>query len=117
MAATAAPIALQFAAVGAFPGNEGVVFLSPVPRLALLHLHQQFHTVLEPLGMRHNPHYLPGMWIPHCTIAIGVPADQVAAAVAVARHTPLPLSLTCAEVGIVRFRPVEEIQRFRLCGV
>lgn len=105
------PMEVTLAAVGTFPGNEGVVFLAPVVTDALLALHQHFHASVDaaPKGsaVAPSPYYRPGAWFPHCTVGYGVPAAQIGPAVALVRGAPLPLAgrltaLTLVEVPAMR---------------
>jgi 2'-5' RNA ligase len=51
----------------------------------LLALHEHVHAVLGPGG---SPVTEPGRWVPHLTLARGVPDDRVAAALAVVADAP-----------------------------
>jgi 2'-5' RNA ligase len=57
------------AAVGSFPGDEGVLFLAPAFTQPLLTVHASFHQLLGRLNLRSHDYYTPGNWMPHCTIA------------------------------------------------
>src|ERR1700722_14365449 len=72
----AMPVA--FAALGLFPGEGSVLWVAPVATEELLRRHA---TLLGALPAAH-PHYRPGAWVPHVTLAQHVPARRVATAVA-----------------------------------
>ena len=59
--------AVTFPSVGIFPTN-GTVFLAPTVTNELLKLHHSYHDYFKTF---HNPnsYYVPGKWVPHCTIA------------------------------------------------
>lgn len=63
------PLEVGLAAVASFPGAEGVLFLVPTVSKELIELHEYFHERISKLGLKANPYYLPGRWVPHCTIA------------------------------------------------
>jgi len=77
VAQSAAPLELGLAAVAGFPGNEGVLFLAPTVSRELVTLHEALHHRLQESGLRANPYYLPGRWVPHCTIASDLPSHPM----------------------------------------
>ena len=94
-------LALSFASVGSFPGSKGVAFLAPVMTAELAAVHERFHAELAAFGSGAWPHYLPGRWVPHCTIAFEFDAER--------RGEALEVGLggigaaEVREVGLVRF--------------
>jgi len=105
-AASAVGLSSEFAGVGTFPGEEGVVFLAPVVRRELLILHRDFHRRLEPLGMKSHEYYRPERWVPHCTVGMGLSGDSLAAAMGICRGSAAFGPFTIAQVGLIEFRPV-----------
>ena len=53
-------------------------------------------------------YYLPGNWVPHCTVAIDLSATEVIEAVVYCREAFQPISGQFREIGLVEFRPVKE---------
>jgi len=113
-AAATAPQPVRFASLGVFP-NSGVVFLAPLVTPALLAVHARFHAEFAPPGASWA-HYLPGQWVPHCTLAMELAPDAIAPAVEVCRHAALPLAGRLVEVGVIEFRPVAQRYAFALTG-
>jgi 2'-5' RNA ligase len=66
LAATHLDITLYSPAV--FP-RPGVLYLSVVPTLALLRLHEEVHAALRDGMVRPRDGYSVGAWMPHCTLA------------------------------------------------
>ena len=66
LAATHLDITLYSPAV--FP-RPGVLYLSVVPTLALLRLHQEMHATLRDGIVGPRAGYSVGAWVPHCTLA------------------------------------------------
>ena len=95
--------------LGTFPGQEGVVFLAPVVTRRLLEVHAQFHEVFSNHDDAGMGYYLPGNWVPHCTVAINLPAAEVIEAVAYGREAFQPISGRFQEIGLIEFRPVKEL--------
>ncbi len=98
--ADATDLVLRLGSVSVFPGRAGVVYLGVTPTFRLLRLHREVHAHLAGAGVETWRHYLPDAWVPHCTLAQGLPDDQVTTAVrAVKRLRPIEASV--ASVGIV----------------
>jgi hypothetical protein len=91
--------ALRFSALGTFGGGGGVLFLAPVMTAPLLAVHVRLNDVMQERGIVQWPHYLPGSWVPHCTLAMNVtPAELSAAAGMLAGFRQIQAEV--AEVGI-----------------
>src|SRR5256885_1738512 len=74
---------LVFSRVDAFT-STGVVFLAPDVNAGLLDAHAGCHQRLGAFGREAWPHYAPGVWVPHCTLAMDM-ADGLDRALGVAR--------------------------------
>lgn len=91
--------ALRFSTLGTFDGGGGVLFLAPVVTAPLLAVHARLDDVLREQGIVRWPHYLPGSWVPHCTLAMNLtPAELSAAAGLLAGFRQIRADVT--EVGI-----------------
>jgi 2'-5' RNA ligase len=68
---------LQFAALSTFATTENVLVLSAVTDPELLAVHSAVHDVLA--GRVRNPsaYYMPGSWVPHCTLVREVSDEQL----------------------------------------
>ena len=110
------PLECSLASVGAFPTEEGVVFLAPVATRELLELHQAFHERLGEFGARSSAYYRPGNWVPHCTLAMGAARTAMAEAVTLCLDMALPIRGRFERVALVEFRPVKVVYAFDLAG-
>jgi len=106
-------LTLKLAATGLFPITD-VVYIAPVVTIDLLKLHRRFHNRLNDLGTSPNQYYLPGNWVPPCTITSDLADDQIAAAVDVCRKSDLFGSTKLVEIALVEFRPIKGISAFSL---
>ncbi|MEN4013723.1 MAG: 2'-5' RNA ligase family protein [Chloroflexota bacterium] len=113
---TVAPFEVRLSAIGAFPTTENVLFLVPAASHALLECHRRFHQRLAEIHLESWPYYLPGQWVPHCTIEINIPAERFAAALDFTRRTFQPLVGRCEAIGVIEFRPVVELATWPLSG-
>lgn len=102
------PFDFVLSSLGTFAGREGVVFLAPVVTQRLLEVHARFHEVFSKHDNAGMGYYLPGNWVPHCTVAIDLPAAEVTDAIAYGREVFQPISGQFLEIGLVEFRPVKE---------
>ena len=107
---------LLFSSAGVFPTRDGVIFLAPVVTFDLLALHTRFHRTVVPAGLEPNRHYLPGAWVPHCTLGVALADWEMHAAMDIAREPPMPFEGTLESIGIVEFPPLKEVLRIPLPG-
>ena len=107
-------IRFELTAIGTFPTSDGVIFLTPAVSRALLNLHERFSELFGDYAVSPSSYYLPGSWVPHCTLALDVPDNSVAAALDLCRTADLPIHGSYERIGLVRFLPNEEIYCFDL---
>ena len=113
-AAPATPFLLSSA--GTFPGDEGAAFLAPVVKAALLELHRRWHAAFP----GSNGYYLPGRWVPHCTVGVLLERPALGEALEIARRA-LPIRGRFSELALIAFErsaltPVECLARVPLKG-
>jgi 2'-5' RNA ligase len=99
-AASATPFPLVLSSVGSFSTAGGVLFYGVTVTRPLLELHAAFDRLFAHHVRRPNAYYRVGTWVPHCTLAMGLSAEQHAAALAVARSLSLPLVSRIAELVV-----------------
>ncbi len=114
--AVLAPFEFRLSAVGTFPTAENVIFLAPVPTFTLLDCHHRFHQRLAQTSLTCWTYYLPGQWVPHCTIEVNIPAERFAAALDFTRRIFQPVEGRFESIGVIEFRPVVELATWRLSG-
>ncbi len=73
------PLPVTFHSLGMFRGEEAIFFLAPVANRALLDFHAELWNLLTPYLVDPSPLYQPGHWVPHVTIDLNVPPEQVSA--------------------------------------
>ncbi len=61
---------LEFSSIGYFP-ESGTFFLGVTSSVELLRFHNEIVTFITDGGYSISPHYLPGRWVPHCSIVSG----------------------------------------------
>ena len=94
---------ITLAGLGIFPGESAVLWLGVVATPELLALHR---AVLNAVPAPPHPHYAAGAWMPHVTLAIGLPAGTLPAATAVAAGRYAPMLAAVATIEAVTFPPV-----------
>ena len=97
---TANDLSLRLGSVAVFPGRAGVLYLSVVPTVRLLSLHRDVHALLMGVGVESGRHYLPDVWVPHCTLAQGLSIDEVTTAVRAVKRLR-PTLADVVSVGVV----------------
>jgi 2'-5' RNA ligase len=116
LAARGAPAELAFAGLGVFPTEERVLFLAPVVTPTLLHLHAAYHAMATSLGATCRPYYLPGSWVPHCTLSMLGPMADVQEGIGHLAARWTPLRGTVRSVALIRMPPLVTIAEHPLAG-
>ena len=105
---------IRLSSIGLFPGNENVVFLAPVVTTELLTVHKTFHDRLGAAGLSGDPHYLPGIWVPHCTITQEEHLSDALETIRSTHGAKVLGEYRISEVQVIEFRPVVSLASFRL---
>lgn len=103
---------LVFASIGAFPTDEGVLFLAPVVTGELLRVHNAFHDFFADLREYQWPYYLPDSWVPHCTLAINIKWEEVHKALEHVIKIYSPLCVEVDRVALVEYHPVKVLKEY-----
>lgn len=117
-AAAKAPSDFTFTSVGVFPTvDAGVLFLAPVVTQELLRTHAEFSSLFARHAVAPQGYYLPGNWVPHCSLALNLPRDRVATVVdATCRATALPLRGRFETIGLMQYLPSKDVYNAPLGG-
>ena len=102
-----APLDIDLQSLGAFASPDRVLFLAPVVTKALLEMHERFHALLGSAGLRATDYWLPGQWVPHCTLEQHLTAAQLGEAMTAASQTFQPIRGVLGQVNLVEFWPLE----------
>ncbi|BES65519.1 2'-5' RNA ligase family protein [Gottschalkiaceae bacterium SANA] len=73
---TVEPFSIQFDSVGVFPMTN-TVFLTPLPSKHFLHVHEKLYQALQVFSDKADQYYKKEKWMPHCSLAISLPAQKV----------------------------------------
>jgi 2'-5' RNA ligase len=72
---------IRMESLGTFAGPQGILFLGVTVTHPLLAAHTAVHASLDGDGGGPWGHFRPGIWSPHCTLATGLDAPALGAAV------------------------------------
>jgi 2'-5' RNA ligase len=114
LAMTLKPITVAFSGPALFAGAENTLYAAVVPTTELLDHHHAVYNSLHAVAV--HPHYTPGRWVPHCTLAMNIDRDRLGAALAVAAEGWRPLSATLDRLELVTFPPVDVIVSSPVAG-
>jgi 2'-5' RNA ligase len=78
----------------------GVLYLSVVPTLALLQLHEEVHAALRASIVAPRDGYAVGAWMPHCTLAQDLTRAQLARGIDLL-HDQQPVTAHVASAGLL----------------
>jgi 2'-5' RNA ligase len=105
---------VQLEAIGMFPTPSNIVYLFPIPTIALLTLHRDFHQHLKKEKVNSSHYYLPGKWVPHCTLEFELSDEQFDLAVQLCKKHFSPIHGRFASLGVIAFRPSDYLAEFVL---
>jgi 2'-5' RNA ligase len=100
------PFSCTLSHIGIFPTMQGVLFLGPTVTTELLDLHASFHTLFASYARDQHEYYLPGRWVPHCTLTYDISTPEIAGAMMTACQASLPIEVKLEEIGISDVSPV-----------
>lgn len=86
------PLPVRFESLGIFATEGAVLIAAPVVTRDLLGLHEAFHDRFHSVASGQSAYYLPGRWVPHCTLAERIPRGAIPDAVRTALDLPLPIT-------------------------
>jgi 2'-5' RNA ligase len=116
LAAKLRPFTLQLGRIAAFRTSEGVVFLEPVASSELRSAHRILGALLADEKPLVHPFYREDAWVPHCTIATGVPEDEIDRVIEASRSTDGVGPVTVCRVSLVQYRPAIELYASEIEG-
>jgi hypothetical protein len=114
LAARHAPIEIAFASFGVFPTEENVLFLAPVVTPALLDLHATYHDTAAALPATCRSYYLPGRWVPHCSLSMLGPMSAVLDGLGHLATDWAPLCGTVRSAALIRVPPLATLAEHAL---
>lgn len=97
-------IEIGFDRISHFPGSPLVLWADPDPKQTLFEMHRQIHADIDPALCR--PHYRPGSWSPHCTLAMRTLPERTAEALAFAGRFRGGVRVIFDRVDCVQYPPV-----------
>ena len=103
------PIPLALSSLGNFPGSERALFLAPVVTPNLLKLHELLHLSLKGLIQGVLPYYLPGRWVPHCTLGMGLSRKDLTRAFEILQKIPYDQKGVYKRLALAEYPPIKEI--------
>ena len=116
LAARSAPTEIAFSSFGVFATEENVLFLAPVVTPALLDLHGRYHALADPLAATCRPYYVPGRWVPHCTLSMLGSMARVLRGLGHLAAAWTPLRGDIRSVALIRVPPLVTIAEHPLAG-
>jgi len=108
------PISFQITHLGVFTRPELVVFAAPTVTQELLAFHSNLHDALATDTKNPWEMYLPGQWVPHCTLALGFDLKNLGKITDKCLELQLPMQVQANQVGVVEFQPMKDVFKFRL---
>ena len=106
------PVRILFDRIAFFDASPLILWAAPSDRSKLDDVHDAIHRHLTQDECR--AHYVPGNWIPHCTLATDIPDHNRAAAIAFATQGIEPFEVIFDSAECVSFPPVRVTERLAL---
>lgn len=108
------PFDVRLSAIGTFPTEDNVLYLSPVPTVQLLACHEEFHRRLVRSELESYPYYAPARWIPHCTVEMNLSERQFSEAMELCKQIYSPIAGQFREIGAVEYPPYAQLETWPL---
>ncbi|SRR5579871_259290 len=105
LAASYPPTSFRLSSAGTFFGKEGVLFLAPVVTDSLLKIHDWIHRALPKAVEGNWVYYLPGGWVPHCTLAIRLTPKKLGKGLEVLRRKGVSIQGRYSHLALVETHP------------
>lgn len=102
------PFEVTFHSLGAF--EPYVLFASPIKDECLTQLNALLHeSLLNSYEPAENTNYLPDKWMPHCSLAVRLNAEQFTKAKAIESEIALPFTALVTKIALAKCNPYNEI--------
>lgn len=85
--------------LGTFPSNDNGLVLASIVDTELLAVHSAVHDILAKKVRNPSAYYLPGSWVPHCTLTTEIEPHRLADGFA-ALHPVKPIHARLCELGV-----------------
>jgi len=106
-------VRVGFDRIGYFDGSRSLVlWAAPAKPNELAYIHRLVHVHTDGLQCRTN--YLPGNWIPHCSLAVSVDPAKRSEAMALTQAKIARFEVVFDIIDCARFHPVEVIYETKL---
>lgn len=96
---------LTFSHIGCFVRPSAVAFLAPIVTVDLLSLHRRACETFAKVGREPVGLYVPGQWVPHCTIAMHMEDRVLPEVIEVGQEIHLPWTGFVTGVAVVEVSP------------
>jgi len=103
---------VTFDRIKTFDAENLILWAAPRPCPGLARLAEALHTAIDPKLCA--PHYRPGAWRPHCTLATAIRPEYAGAARAFARRKLEPFTVRFDAADCVDFPPVRILRGKKL---
>jgi len=103
------PIPFELASLGNFPGKERALFLAPVVTPPLLKLHAELHRSLKDMIRGKLSYYLPGRWIPHCTLGMGLTRAELSNGFEILQKVSYVQRGLYNRLALAEYHPIKEL--------
>ncbi len=107
------PFYCSLPSIGLFMTERPVLFLKPVVTMELLEIHSNFHGRLEKYIEKAWGYYLPGNWVPHCTLVMDNNYDAIYKAINICKEVSMPIKAKVESIGLLEFKPNKQLLAYR----
>ncbi|WP_425448795.1 2'-5' RNA ligase family protein [Dethiothermospora halolimnae] len=100
---------LYMASIGVFPSSGGVSFIKPKVTNELLDLHKKLYKIAVNSGLDSNIDelYKPNLWVPHCTMTIGIDNDRLMKGLSLLVNRFKVMEGKVESIALTRFYPLD----------
>jgi len=110
---------VTFSSIATFGLESGTVFLGPVITPQLISVHSRIYRIFNDLQDSSENLYRPGCWVPHSSLALGLPPEELPRTLAECVDlVSLPIHAHATQIGILTFEKdrVGSMRSYKLCS-
>lgn len=103
--------AINLNSIGLFNVERNIIYLAVTVTSDLIFMHKNFYNHMSEYSKGAWRFYMPGVWVPHVTVAINVEEDKLMRGVEIAAKRFKPMMATAEALHVIDVQEAKTIER------